>query len=143
VNSGERDATTTKPLDSSRARAEAIMARGQAYFDEWKEHLSGVTNQAAARAGEERYVRMHEQFERVRECSKEVREEFRPFMAQLREFRARLDQPASVGGALSRPELEQLGAQGRGVLVRLDAVALALDEAQTALKATLQRKHEL
>jgi len=128
---------------TTRARAEAIIARGQAYFDEWKEHLAGVTNPAAARAGEDRYVRMHEQFERVRECSREVREEFRPFMTKLREFRARLDQPGSAGGALSRPELEQLASDGHRVLARLDAVALALNEAQTALQATLERKHEL
>jgi hypothetical protein len=128
---------------ATRARAEAIMARGRAYFDEWKEHLGGVTNQAAARAGEERYVRMHEHFERVRECSKEVREEFRPFMTKLREFRARLDQPASAGRELSRPELEQLASDGRRVLARLEAVGSALDEAQTALQAALAREHEL
>lgn len=125
---------------TTRTRAEAIIARGQAYFDEWKEHLAGVTNQAAARAGEESYVRMHEHFERVRGCSMELRGEFRPFMTKLREFRARLDQPASAGRELSRPELEQLASDGRRVLARLDAVSSALDEAQTALQATLAKK---
>jgi|SRR6185369_5194114 small-conductance mechanosensitive channel len=123
----------------TRARADAIIVRGQAYFDEWKENLAATTNQATARAATERYGRMLEQFERVRECSKEVREKFRPFMAKLREFRARLDQPAAAGAELSRPELETLAASGRSVLTRLDAVSTALNEAQAALQATLAR----
>jgi hypothetical protein len=32
----------------TRARAEAIIARGETYFDEWKEQLSGITNRAVA-----------------------------------------------------------------------------------------------
>jgi hypothetical protein len=63
----------------ARARAQAIIARGQAYFDEWKEHLAGVTNQPAARAETERYARLFEHFDHVRQRSSEVRAAFRPF----------------------------------------------------------------
>jgi len=126
-----------------RARAEAIMARGQAYFDEWKGHLAGLTNQATAQAESQQYARLHEQFERVRQRSGEVREEFRPFMAKLREFRARLDQPPeSAGGGselstLKSQVLTDLIADGRRVLERLQAVSLALDDAEAELQATL------
>jgi hypothetical protein len=120
----------------TRARAEAIIARGQAYFDEWREHLAGLTNQAAARAESQQYTRLYEHFERVRERSSEVRDEFRPFMAKLREFRARLDQsPESAGGGSQLST--NLIAGGRRVLEKLETVSLALDDAEAELQATL------
>ena len=127
----------------TRARAEAIITRGQAYFDEWREHLAGMTNQATAQAESQQYVRLLEHFHRVRQRSGEVREEFRPFMATLREFRARLDQPPGpTAGGLAKNDLDGLITSGRRVLTKLETVSSALDEAETALQATLvaQRK---
>lgn len=117
----------------ARARAEAIIARGQAYFDEWKEQLAGITNQTAARVETERYSRFFEHFERIRQRSGEVREQFRPFMAKLREFRARLDQRPNE---FSRNELDTLIASGRGVLRALESVSAGLDEAEAELHAS-------
>jgi hypothetical protein len=125
----------------SRARAEAIIARGQGYFDEWKGTLAGITNQPAARADTDRYNRLLEHFERVRQRSGEVREEFRPFMMQLREFRARLDRRVPPTDAeTSRQELNGLTAAGRRVLETLESVSTALNEAETALRQTLAAK---
>jgi hypothetical protein len=118
----------------ARARAEAIIARGQAYFDEWKGNLAGITNQTAARTEAKHYDQLHEHFERVRQRSGAVREEFRPFMAKLREFRARLDKP---GGEWPRQDLDGVTASGRRVLETLDSISSALNEAETALRATL------
>ncbi len=122
----------------SRARAEAIIARGQSYFDEWKENLATNTNQANARAETERYTRLFEHFGRVRERSGEVRGEFRPFMAKLREFRARFGHPAKPAeGESSGKEMDGLITSGRRVLQTLESVSTALDEAETELHATL------
>ena len=123
----------------TRARAEAIIARGQAYFDEWRANLVGMTNQATARA---EYDRLFEHFQRVRERSGEVREEFRPFMAGLREFRARLDRPSESPGGGSElstlnPQLSDLIAGGRRVLEKLETVSTALDDADAELQVTL------
>jgi hypothetical protein len=120
----------------TRARADAIMARGQAYFDEWKEHLAAITNQAAGRTELERYTRLFDSFERVRQQSGDVRDEFRPFMAKLRDFRAQLDHTPPPSASELREEREELKASGRGVLKGLDAIAITLDEAQSALPAT-------
>jgi hypothetical protein len=125
----------------ARARAEAIMARGQTYFDEWEVNLSRMTNATTASAEAERYSRLREHFERVRQRSGEVREEFRPFMSKLREFRAHLDKPANAtGDDSSRAQLEGVTAGGRRVLQTLESVSTALDEAETALRATLAAK---
>ncbi len=121
----------------TRARAEAIIARGQAYFDEWREHLAGMTNQATARAESQQYAHLLEHFQQVRQRSAEVRDEFRPFMATLRSFRAQLDQPpGSTGGGSAKNDLDALTAAGRRVLEKLETVSSALDEADAALQAT-------
>lgn len=126
----------------ARARAEAIIVRGQSYFDEWKENLSSITNQTAARAETERYNRLFEHFGRVRQRSGEVREEFRPFMTKLREFRASLDKPTGpTGGESFGKELDALTDGGRRVLQTLESVSVALDEAEAELHATLAAKH--
>lgn len=125
----------------TRSRAEAIMTRGEAYFDEWKAHLAGISNQATARVETEHYTRLHDQFRLVRERSDEVRTEFRPFMNGLREFRATLDKsPDSAGSESSRRTIKTLTADGRRVLDRLDALSKTLDDAEVELRATLASK---
>lgn len=125
----------------TRARAEAIIARGQAYFDEWKENLSSITNQTVSRMEKEKYDRLLEHFSRVRQRSGEVRDEFRPYMANLREFRARLDSPANVAATVPfSQKLEQMTASGQRVLRALDGIETALSAAEAELHATLSAK---
>jgi len=45
-----------------RARAEAIIARDEAYFDEWRGNLSATTNQSTARIIEELLIFLNQQF---------------------------------------------------------------------------------
>jgi len=116
----------------ARSRAEALIARGQNYFDEWKEHLA-ATNQRSTQGD---YDRLYNHFTGIRERAGEVREEFRPFMASLRQFRAQLDQPASAG-ATNRPspdDIDALTASGRRVLKNLDSLSVALDAAEGELR---------
>jgi hypothetical protein len=120
----------------TRARAEAIITRGQAYFDEWKEQLATSTNQATGRAEAEQYARLLEHFDRIREHSADVRVEFRPFMAKLREFRATLDKPAiSLDSASSQSAIHALTVSGHRVLDSLGAVSKSLDDAEVELRA--------
>jgi hypothetical protein len=122
----------------ARARAEAIIARGQTYFDEWKGNLTSNTNQAAARAETQRFDRLFDHFGRVRQRSGDVREAFRPFMAKLREFRAALDRTSgAVSSTAFQNQLDGLTASGRRVLQSLESVSTALDQAEAELRATL------
>lgn len=127
----------------ARARAEALIARGQSYFDEWKENLNATNPSPAPQGSPETYERLLQQFNRVQKHSGEVREQFRPFMGRLREFRARLDRPSSSGGWTEeafRKELETVTAGGRQVLSTLDALRQALDQAEGELRSTQARK---
>ena len=111
----------------ARARAEAIIARGENYFDEWREQLA-LTNKPSAQAD---YDRLYGHFTLIRERSREVREEFRPFMANLRQFRAKVDvtrRPAS-------DEIDALATGGQRVLKSLDSVSAALNNADAELHA--------
>jgi hypothetical protein len=120
----------------ARARAEAIIARGQRYFDEWKEQLAATTNQLTAQVETKRYERLFDHFTDIRQRSSEVREEFRPFMARLRQFRARLDQPSSsTQREFSHTEIDALTVSGRRVLKALELVSEGLDQAETELHA--------
>ena len=121
----------------ARSRAEAIIARGQSYFDEWKEQLTRATNQSPDRVESERYSRLYDHFGRVRQKSTAVREEFRPFMAKLREFRARLDgERNAMSPELYQSQIDALIASGRRVLQCLETVSVALDDAEAELHAT-------
>ena len=123
----------------ARARAEAIIARGQAYFDEWKTQLS--TNQFTAQAEQNRYARLLDHFDRVRQRSGEVRAEFRPFMTELREFRARMDRsPRVLDEEAARKELDGLITKGRQVLQTLTSVLTALHGAEAELQKTEMAK---
>jgi hypothetical protein len=125
----------------ARARAEAIIARGEGYFDEWKANLAAASNQPTARVESERYSRLLEHFARIRERSGDVRTEFRPFMMKLREFRATLDTaPTAAGSESSRVTIGLITASGRRVLEALRAVTRSLDEAEVELQASLASK---
>ena len=120
----------------TRARAEAIIARGKFYFDEWSGRLSSSTNRELAEAELPRYASLLEHFGRIRERSGVVREEFRPFMQGLREFRARVDRPSANAGDAPEMKLAGLRDSGRRVLRALDEVEVSLKEAQAAVAAT-------
>jgi hypothetical protein len=122
----------------ARARAEAIIARGQNYFDEWQEQLGVATNQSTAQLETGHYQRLFDHFTRIRHSSSAVREEFRPFMASLRQFRARLDQPSKA--PLSPVEIDALTTRGRSVLKALDSVSEALDHAEAELRTLREAK---
>jgi hypothetical protein len=119
----------------TRARAEAIIARGKFYFDEWSGRLSTSTNREIAEAELPRYASLLERFGRIRERSGVVREEFRPFMQGLREFRARVDRPSANAGEAPETKLAGLRDSGRRVLRALEEVDVSLKEAQAELAA--------
>jgi len=120
---------------TARARAEAIIGRGQSYFDEWHEQLAGKPSQPLAQAN---YNRLYSHFTIIRHRSSEVRDEFRPFMAGLRDFRAQLDHSGTAAKAPASPdEIGALTASGTRLLKKLESVSAALNDAEAELHAML------
>jgi hypothetical protein len=114
----------------TRSRAEAIIGRGQNYFDEWKAGIAASTNQAAARVEGEHYNRLLQHFDRIQQSSGAVRSEFQPFMQKLRLFRAALGKTSQLPSA-------ELIANGHRVLDSLNLVNVSLNDADKELQSVL------
>ena len=88
-----------------RARAQAIRARGDAYFEQWHEQLRSVKDPVARQLAEQRHDRLQERFAQIRLDSQQTREAFQPFMAGLRRLRNGLENDPGIAGTDSMKEL--------------------------------------
>ena len=78
-----------------RARAQAIRARGDAYFEAW----TGGNDQLSAvppRPAPEHLAQLRENFTRIKQTSQEAGETFRPFFNGLRNLRSELEADPGV-----------------------------------------------
>jgi len=107
----------------ARAHADAIGQRGEAYFEEWAEEISGAADEAARRAAKERFAELHGHFEAILNDSRQVRQEFRRFLDGLRELRTKLgESPTSVAvdqAKLAFVHAASDGQQAEGAINRL------------------------
>src|SRR5208282_2631580 len=79
-----------------RARAQAMRARGDAYFEHWETYLAGVNNEQVRKLAEEHRPELKQSFEDARQASQQVREVFRPFLSDLQKLRAVLEADPSL-----------------------------------------------
>jgi hypothetical protein len=125
-----------------RARAQAIRARGEAYFEQWQEQLRSVKDPVARQLAEQRRDRLQERFTQIRLDSQQTREAFQPFMAGLRHLRNGLENDPALAGTASMKELirstrdngQKVQTGLAAILGELDAVAAILKPDQTARK---------
>ena len=74
-----------------RARTHAMRARGDAYFEHWREYLATVKNQQVRNLAEEHQPELKQSFEQLHLAATQVREGFRPFLSDLQKLRAVLE----------------------------------------------------
>jgi hypothetical protein len=74
----------------ARAKADAMEARGAAYFDEWQQKISASTDEAARQQEQARESELRQHFDRILARSRQAREAFRPYLGASRELRAAL-----------------------------------------------------
>ena len=125
-----------------RARAQAIRSRGQAYFEQWQEHLASVQDPEVRKLAEQRRDRLQERFAQIRLQTQQAREAFQPFMAGLRRLRNGLGNDPAIAGTDSMKEVirtirnngEKVEAGLTAILGELDAVAAILRPDETAKK---------
>jgi hypothetical protein len=102
-----------------RARAQAIRARGDAYFEAWAggtNHISGVPPRPAP----ERLAQLRENFTKIKLASQEAGETFRPFFAGLRNLRSELEaDPAVIETQKARDLIRTTRERGLQVLRKL------------------------
>ncbi len=113
-----------------RERAQAMRARGAAYFEHWEETLATARNDQVRKLAEEHKAELKEGFERVRQASQQAREAFRGFLSDLQKLRAVLE---------AEPTLARIDAQKSLILAAEDKgrqVQQALDRVLAEMNST-------
>jgi hypothetical protein len=93
-----------------RSRAEAIQARGEAYFNHWESCLAEIEDPRVRTLAERNHDGLRRCFQNIKAESQSARGSFRPFLADMRNLRIQLEKdPAS----LSRPPGSDLARDAR------------------------------
>jgi hypothetical protein len=125
-----------------RARSQAIRARGEAYFEQWHEHLRNVKDPAARQLAEQQHERLQERFAKVRVATHEARDTFQPFLAGLHRLRNGLQSDPAIASTEPTKELirttrengKKVESSLSAILADLDAVAAMLKPEKAARK---------
>jgi hypothetical protein len=116
-----------------RARSQAIQARGDAYFENWRENLARVHDPRVRDLAERHRPELQQRFTNVKTRSQQAGNTFRAFLAGLRRLQSTLESDAAaVAGDPTRELLRTVKENGRQVQQSLTAIREEL-EAMTAL----------
>jgi hypothetical protein len=117
-----------------RERAQAMQARGDAYFDQWEKRVAQVKDPAVRAAAEREHPRLEESFHQIKTISQEAREAFGPFQASLRKVRNALEtDPANVSANPTRDQIASAKQSGEHVQQCLDRIIAELDSMRAML----------
>ncbi len=111
-----------------RARAQAMQARGDAYFENWHEHLARVKDPKLRAIAEEHRPALRESFSKIKSLSLEAREAFSPFLSSLRNVRNALEaDPASLSASAVQNWIATARENGERVQGCLAQISLELE----------------
>jgi hypothetical protein len=122
-----------------RARAQAIQARGDAYFERWHDNMAHVSDPKIRALAESRRPLLQQSFQQIKALSQEAREAFVPFLSGLRQLRNGLEKdPACAGSENTRERIRQAREKGKQVDRCLARIVSELDS-MSAMLAPAQR----
>jgi len=111
-----------------RARAQAVLQRGDAYFSRWHEHLAQVKDPEVRALAVKRRPELENRFRNVKELSRQTREAYNPFAADLRKLRNALESdPSSLGASSTRNLISIARQNGERVQQCLGDIVRELD----------------
>jgi hypothetical protein len=117
-----------------RARAQAILARGDAYFDRWHETLAKVKDREVRALAAKRRPLLQESFRQIKRSSEQSQVSFKSFLSGLRGLRNSLENnPGSLDTAAMQEVLGATRANGRQLLQLLSSIRVELDSMQAML----------
>lgn len=112
-----------------RARAQAIQARGDAYFADWSETLKKIDNPGVREAAERNHSQLEQSFSQIKLASQQAGAAFKPFLSGMRQLHINLDNDASTAGSASGNELlKTTRDHGQEVLKQLGVITNELHE---------------
>lgn len=99
-----------------RARSQAMLARGDAYFESWEENLARIDDPAVRSLAKQQHQALQEGFLKVKTWSKEAHQSFQPFLADMRKVRNALEKnPASLSADSTRKYIAAARTSGEEV----------------------------
>jgi len=88
-----------------RSHVRAMQSRGDAYFEEWQEHLSGANDPEVRRLAEERGQSLQRSFVRIQHASQRARKSLDAFLSDIRTLRRALEKAPATNISGSTKEL--------------------------------------
>jgi hypothetical protein len=117
-----------------RARAQAMQARGAAYFEQWRTNLSRAEDPAVRQRADELRASLQETFQTIHSLSQPTREAFRPFLKAVRKLRNELDNdPANLHNDSTKELVQSADENGRKVEQGLASIIEELSQAAALL----------
>jgi hypothetical protein len=106
-----------------RARSQAMLARGDAYFENWHENLARVENPKVRELAQQRRPEFQRSFANIKRNSDTTREAFKLFLSGLRRLQTTLEiDSASVGADATKDLIHVTKERGRQVEQGIAAV---------------------
>jgi hypothetical protein len=108
--------------------------RGEAYFEEWAEEISGNSDEASRRAGQERFTELQRHFDVILKDTVHVRMAFRPFLEGARRLRTTLGpKPTFEAIEQAKPACGQCIDDGQRAGAAMDQLLNTLRAAEAAV----------
>ncbi len=117
-----------------RARAQAILARGDAYFERWHETMKMVKDPDKRALAEARRPQLQETFGKIKKAAEESRNTFKPFVSGLRTLRNLLENdPAALCSGTNQELLADTRTHGQELVQHLSSIRKELDSIEAML----------
>jgi hypothetical protein len=110
-----------------RARAQAMQARGDAYFENWHENMASIEDPRVRALAEQHRADLQRSFANIKLTLQQTRESFQSFLGSLRKLRTTLETDAArLSSNSTRDQVQETERVGHNVQAGLSAVALEL-----------------
>lgn len=106
-----------------RARSQAMRARGDAYFEHWRENLARVEDPRIRDRAEQHRPQLQQSFANIKRASDQTREIFKSFLSGLRKLQATLEvDPGNLTSGRTQELIRSTREQGQQVEQGLGAI---------------------
>jgi len=120
-----------------RARSQAILARGDAYFAEWSKNISNMENLRVRDLAEQHRPQLENSYSKIKLASEKAGAAFKPFMAGLQKVNTELEtSPDKLATDSGKNLIRETQANGQQVLRELGVINSELNAITTMLTPT-------
>jgi len=110
-----------------RAHAQAMEARGDAYFANWETNIAQVKNDHIRELAQQHHEDLQKSFQRIKSATQQGRAAFKTYLAGLRSLRVTAEkEPSSLNAASTTELIKNTREQGEQVEQQLDAILTEL-----------------